>query len=116
MKKLACLLPVLIFMVSCDSRTYEEISDRTPVPDQVRYAVEVKPIVEANCIGCHAPGGSAAYEPLTNYNEVKTNIASILDRIQRPNGDPQKMPKGGSLSPTQIAIFIKWNTDGLIEN
>ena len=109
-------MPVLIFMVSCDSRTYEEISDKTPVPDQVRYAVEIKPIVDANCIGCHAPGGSASYKPLTNYNEVKINIASILDRIQRPNGDPQKMPKGGSLSPTQIAIFIKWNTDGLIEN
>jgi mono/diheme cytochrome c family protein len=116
MKKLIYLLPVLIFMVSCDSRTYEEISDKTPVPDQVRYAVEIKPIVDANCIGCHAPGGSASYKPLTNYNEVKINIASILDRIQRPNGDPQKMPKGGSLSPTQIAIFIKWNTDGLIEN
>jgi mono/diheme cytochrome c family protein len=103
-------------MVSCDSRTYEEISDKTPLPDQVRYAVEVKPIVEANCIGCHSSNGSASYQPLTNYDQVKSNIASILDRIQRPSGDPQKMPKGGSLSPTQIAIFIKWNTDGLIEN
>lgn len=103
-------------MVSCDSRTYEEISDKTPVPDQVRYAVQVKPIVDTNCSGCHSAGGSASYKPLTNYDQVKANITSVLDRIQRPNGDPQKMPKGGSLSPTQIAIFIKWNTDGLIEN
>ncbi|WP_449400787.1 hypothetical protein [Chryseobacterium wanjuense] len=47
---------------------------------------------------------------------MKTHIDNILDRIQRPNGDPLKMPQGGALSPSQINIFTKWKADGLVEN
>lgn len=116
MKKLIHLLSVLTVFVSCESRTYEEISDKTPVPEQVRYTVDVKPIIETNCIGCHSPGGPAASKPLTSYDLVKGNIDNIIDRIQRPLGTAGRMPPGGSLSQSQINFFIKWKADGLIEN
>ncbi|MBL3550480.1 hypothetical protein JML65_23185 [Chryseobacterium sp. KMC2] len=98
---------------SCDSRTYEEISDNTPITLPVKYTADVKPIIDNNCIGCHSAG---SFKPLVTYDQAKNNIDGILDRIQRPNGDPEKMPKGGSLSATQINIFIKWKADGLTEN
>ncbi|MBK1898083.1 hypothetical protein JHL15_20120 [Chryseobacterium sp. YIM B02567] len=112
MKKLLFILSSGALLISCESRTYEEISDHTPITEQIKYEKDIKPIVEANCVICHSPGAQA----LTNYNQVKNNIDKILDRIQRPNGDPGKMPQGGSLSPSQINMFIKWKTDGLIEN
>lgn len=115
MKKLAYILFPAV-LISCESRTYEEISDNTPITQQVKYTTDVKPIIDANCIGCHSPGGPASPYPLTNYDQVKNNIDKIIDRIQRPNGDPGKMPQGGSLSPSQINTFIKWKADGLIEN
>lgn len=99
-------------MTACESRTYEEISDNTPITETVTYTKDVKPIIEANCIGCHSPGAQA----LTNYSQVKANIDNIIDRIGRPNGDPLKMPQGGSLSASQINIFTKWKADGLTEN
>lgn len=101
-----------VLFIACESRTYEEISDNTPIVAQVTYTKDVKPIIEANCIGCHSPGAQA----LTNYDQVKNNIDNILDRIGRPNGDPLKMPQGGSLSPSQINIFTKWKAEGLVEN
>lgn len=115
MKKLAYLLSLssMIILNSCDSRTYEEISDNTPIILPVKYTADVKPIVDNHCIGCHSAG---SFKPFVTYDQVKNNIEGILDRIQRPNGDPLKMPKGGSLSATQINTFIKWKTDGLIEN
>ncbi|WP_228457952.1 hypothetical protein [Chryseobacterium candidae] len=115
MKKLTSLLILssAIILTACDSRTYEEISDNTPITTPVKYTADVKPIVDNNCISCHSAG---SFKPLVTYGQVKNNIDGILDRIQRPNGDPGKMPQGGSLSAAQINIFIKWKTDGLNEN
>lgn len=115
MKKLTSLLILssAIILTACDSRTYEEISDNTPITAPVKYTADVKPIVDNNCIVCHSASG---YKPLVTYDQVKNNIDGILDRIQRPNGDPEKMPQGGSLSAAQINIFIKWKADGLNEN
>ncbi|MCW3160196.1 hypothetical protein [Chryseobacterium oryctis] len=106
----------LITLLACESRTYEEISENVPVVEKVTYSKDIKPIIDANCIVCHSAGGQASFQPWTGYNQVKIHIDNILDRIQRQNGDPLKMPKGGSLSPMQINIFIKWKADGLPEN
>lgn len=112
MKKFMYIISSAVLWVACEGRTYEEISDKTPIAEQVTYTKDVKPIIDANCVSCHSPGAQA----LTNYNQVKNNIDNIIDRIGRPTGDPLKMPQGGSLSPSQINIITKWKTDGLLEN
>lgn len=112
MKKFMYLISSAVLVTACESRTYEEISDVKPIADKVTYSKDVKPIIDANCTNCHSPGVQA----LTNYSQVKANIDNVIDRISRANGDPGKMPQGGALSPAQINIFIKWKTDGLIEN
>lgn len=116
MKKIIYISGLILFISSCESRTYEEISDKTPIAQTIRYETDIKPIINANCISCHSAGGPASFQPWTNYSQVKNNIDNILDRIQRPAGDPQKMPQGGSLSASQINTFIKWKADGLVEN
>ncbi|WP_051878794.1 hypothetical protein [Chryseobacterium sp. FH1] len=98
---------------SCDSTTYEEISDNTPITSIVKYEADIKPIIENSCISCHSSSSSA---PLTNYSQVRANIDNIINRIQRPAGDPLRMPQGGSLPQNQINIIVKWKADGLIEN
>ncbi|WP_294300560.1 hypothetical protein [uncultured Chryseobacterium sp.] len=112
MKKLIGIISAAVVCIACESRTYEEISDNTPIAQVVTYNKDVKAIMDANCVSCHSPGPQA----LTNYTQVKTNINSIIDRISRPTGDPLKMPQGGSLSPAQINIITKWKADGLLEN
>ncbi|MBT2620776.1 MULTISPECIES: c-type cytochrome [Chryseobacterium] len=116
MKKLIYIIASTALLISCESRTYEEISDNTPITQQVKYTTDIKPIIDANCISCHSVNGPAAYKPFTNYDLVKASIDDMLNRIQRPLGDPEKMPQGGSLPQSQINIFIKWKADGLIEN
>lgn len=116
MKKITYIISSAIVLIACESRTYEEISDKTPVAELVTYNKDVKPIIDANCISCHSAGGSASFQPWTNYSQVKNNIDNIINRISKPIGDPLKMPQGGSLSPSQISIITKWKTDGLSEN
>ena len=101
-----------VVLTACESRTYEEISDNTPIAEVVTYNKDVKPIIDANCASCHSPGVQA----LSNYSQVKANIDNVINRISRANGDPLKMPQGGSLSPSQITIITKWKADGLLEN
>ncbi len=116
MRKVIYILAIISFAaitIGCESRTYEEISENKPIILPVKYTTDIKPIMDNNCIGCHSAG---SFKPLATYDQVKNNIDGILDRIQRANGDPQKMPKGGSLSATQINTFIKWKADGLTEN
>lgn len=113
MKKFFYILSGFALLISCESRTYEEISDNTPITEIVKYNTEVKTIIDNNCIGCHAAG---SFKPLATYNDVKTNIDAIINRIQKQNGDPLKMPQGGSLSGSQINVIVKWKADGLLEN
>ena len=109
-------IPILVFsLVSCETRTYEEISGSVTLPQTVKYSQDVQPILAGNCTVCHSPGGAAGFYPLTDYGLVKNAIDHILDRVQRPNGDPQKMPQGGSLSQAHIDLLKKWKTDGLQE-
>ena len=115
MKKLFIFLLPTIFLIFFESRTYEEISDQTPLNATITYVNDVKPIIDANCVTCHAPGGSASYQILTNYNEVKMQIDEIINRIEKPIGDPLKMPQGSALPKQQIEIIKKWKADGLLQ-
>lgn len=93
-------VPVLGFLVlmSCDTKTYEEISDVKPITENVTYNKNVKAIMDNNCVVCHSATGSNPYFPLTDYTAVKNSIDNILDRIQRANGDPLKI---------LITVFIR---------
>ncbi|SHK06073.1 c-type cytochrome [Epilithonimonas mollis] len=112
------LVPVtgFLMLMSCDTKTFEEISDVKPIPETVNYNNSVKTIINNNCVICHSSVGTASFLPLTDYAAVKNSVDNILDRIQRANGDPLKMPQGGTLSQDNINIINKWKADGLLEN
>lgn len=75
----------------------------------VTFNADIKPLITANCGSCHSS--------FTTYQTAKNNIDKILDRIQRAAGSSGAMPQGGpKLSQSDIDKFIKWNTDGLLEN
>ena len=112
---IAGFLLFIILFASCDTRTYEEIADPIAVIQTVNYNDNVKSIIESNCLSCHGTVGSASYYPLNNYNETKNAIDNIINRIERPIGDPLKMPQGSSLSQNNIAIIKQWKVDGLLE-
>lgn len=113
MKKIIYTLPI-IALLSCESRTYDDISDQTPVAATVNYNTNVKPILDKNCVGCHAKGTQPP--PLDNYTDAKKNIDLIIQYIKKPASDAYLMPLGGPPLPaTQISTIEKWKTDGLLE-
>lgn len=134
MKKTIVLTILMAVFASCsDSDTFQDIETPpetgTPptnptdptnptTPTALTYNKDVKSIIDANCISCHASGRSAAFRPLTTFAQVKAAVesAGLLSRIQLQNGQQGIMPQGGRMSQANIDVIVKWNTDGLKEN
>lgn len=105
--------------MSCSNDSKDDLksTDNIPKESTITYEGTIKKIVTENCISCHgsfAPSGGLS---LTNYSQVKDAVKNngLLDRINKPEGDPLLMPADGKLTIEQLASFSKWQIDGLLE-
>ncbi|TDO77607.1 hypothetical protein EV143_104374 [Flavobacterium chryseum] len=117
MKKYIYLSAIILSLYGCESTTYESLEEEPEViVGKVTYTANAKAIIDANCIACHASGGTLT--PLETYAEVKDAMqnTNLLDRIQRQNGTPGQMPRAGRMAQDKINTILQWNTDGLLEN
>ena len=93
------------------------------------YQADIKPIIEANCIECHVPGGKGyvksgllmdSYENLmkgTKFGAVVvpgSSVSSTLYRLVSGKADPSiRMPHGGGeLSDAEVATIATWIDQG----
>jgi len=115
------LIPLFGFVVlccACDKNSTDDLTEPTPV-DMVTYTEHVKPIIDNNCIVCHAnPPVNSAPMPLIGYEHVKQAVIErgLIDRISREQGAPGMMPNGGMRLPQhQIDLIIQWKDQGFQE-
>lgn len=104
--KIVAMIMSTVFMVSCTSNTYQEIS--APVTNPT-YTTNVEPVIKANCTGCHNGG---EYPNLETYAEVKdaTQNGALICRISNNCGSV--MPPSGALSQQTIDLIKLWQTQG----
>ncbi|MGN7808260.1 c-type cytochrome [Flavobacterium sp. KACC 22758] len=116
MKKYIFLSGILLSLYGCESNTYESLEEPEVIVGKVTYNANAKAIIDANCIACHASGGTL--KPLETYAQVRDAMLNtdLLDRIQRQNGTPGQMPRAGRMSQDKINTILQWNADGLLEN
>lgn len=83
------------------------------------YTLNVKSIIDNNCIMCHAATPvNGAPMSLTTYEQVKDAILNrpLVEKISKAQGEPGMMPNGGTRLPqASIDLIIKWQEDGLQE-
>ncbi len=89
------------------------------VPENPSYQQHVRPILEANCVSCHAEDQIAAYAPLTSQDDVMMfadDIAFHVSARLMPPWMPSSLniplKKDRSLSAEEIAIIIAWAEGG----
>jgi len=117
MKKIIVLfgltLTVALFIYSCNSSTYDEIS--VPVTNPT-YEANIAPTIKANCTGCHSNNGQ--YPKLTDYSSVKdaAQNGNLICRIDKSQACGQIMPPSGSLSGIMIERIKLWKEQGYIQN
>ena len=111
------LLPLLT-LTSCSNESTTDLIDM-PIVENVTYTNDVKPIIDANCLGCHSsPTANGAPMSLNTYEKVKEFVQNdkIIDRISRNQGQPGMMPLGGTRLPQPIIdLVVEWKQQGLQE-
>ena len=95
----------------------------------VTYQTNIKPIIDANCVSCHVPGGAGyeksglrmdSYESLmqgTKFGAVVvpgSSIGSTLYLLVAGKADPSiRMPHGSASLPDQdVAAIAAWIDQG----
>ncbi|MET0758891.1 MAG: hypothetical protein ABWZ56_00610 [Flavobacterium sp.] len=109
----------ILIISSCTSDSESDLTDNTPINENVTYTGTVRNIIDNNCIMCHGiTPTNGAHISLTTYANVKDAVLNkgLLDRISRPQGSAGMMPSGGTRLPqSTIDQVVQWENDGLLE-
>jgi len=117
MKKLSVivLLASIIFVLSYCSSSKKAKSSRMETA-QLVYENSVKTVIAGHCSPCHITSKGGRKRAYDNYANVKSDIDSIIHRIELIPGEKGFMPfKNPRLSDSTIAVFKQWKADGLLE-
>ncbi|HEU4406266.1 MAG TPA: hypothetical protein VFS43_13460 [Polyangiaceae bacterium] len=121
---LACLVSALAALALASACGGDDDGAPTPLTPaaSLTYHRDVRPIVEANCVGCHSPEGGAfsmQYDPAEWQNGAPSwagSAAAAVASGAMPPWMPDEAcrPLKGSrrLAPEQVQAFIDWRAGG----
>ena len=115
------LIPVVVFLLlagaSCTYNKEEELYGLACDTSNVRYSVEVKNILDANCVSCHNASNPGAGLNLNDYNVVKTSaLNGCLIGSVKQISPCVPMPPITKLSSCQIQQLDNWVKSGAPNN
>jgi len=104
-----------VLLISCGGSVADCPNDLpaacpSPVPS---HATDVKPIITAHCLKCHAPGGQGSSKDLTTYANASTQKQAVLTQSYSCRMPPQGEPR-----PTagERALLLGWLVCGSPNN
>ena len=104
---------VSVFFVSCLTNVEEDVIDDGEVIvdscSEITFSQNIKPIIDAACIDCHAIGGN--FPNLTSYSAISSNANSVKAEVVS-----RRMPKGISLTQSEIDAIVCWVESGALDN
>ena len=108
------LLLITISFSRCSKETIDENSIGDIITDSVFYNTDIKPLIDANCIGCHSGSNQSADVDLSTYKLVRFE-SEFRKLIERINDSQYPMPSAGLMSAKNRGKFDKWVADGFLE-
>lgn len=108
------LTPFLFF--NCTNHSEDDLTTANQNAT-FKYSIQVKPIIDANCLFCHGntPSNGAPMS-LVTYEQVKEAVLNrnLIGKISKSEGDPGLMPFGGPRLPqASIDAIVNWKNEGL---
>lgn len=83
----------------------------------VTFSVNVWPIIESTCKGCHTGSFPSGGVSLNNYNDVKSIADNgVLRSVLERNGPRKPMPPSGALEDCALSQIKIWIKDGAPNN
>lgn len=78
---------------------------------EITFSMNVKPIIDNNCVSCHSSSGQASFLNLETYDAVNLNALKVKSEVVTKD-----MPIGGSLTNEEIAAISCWVDAGALNN
>jgi len=122
MKKVFFIFYSLGFLSSCSYDTEEELYGITICETELMsFTDDVWPIIQENCVSCHGGETPFAGLALEHYSQIRTTaldttVEGVINRIDRPEGDPDIMPPNSRLEQCSIDKIKAWVEQGALEN
>lgn len=112
---------VLLSATSCYYDSKEDLYqfiDTSCDTSAVTYSEDISAILNTNCVSCHNTSLPNGNLDLSTYNGTKVGMdnGTILERINKPSGDPLLMPQGGKLDECSIQKITIWSNAGSPNN
>ncbi len=95
----------------------------------VSFYKEIRPILQANCAGCHQPAKAKGDYIMTDFAKLlaggdegdavvpgKPEASNLLKLATPADGKAEMPPKGDPLHDTQIALIRKWIAEGAADD
>jgi len=114
MKQISLLLLLALFIASCTSENEEDLfGDPVCETTNMSFSKDIAPIMNANCVACHTPNGTAPGFANT-YDGVKDMVDN--KELFRRIAIDKDMPPAGPLTDCQISKIKAWIDDGAPNN
>ena len=116
--KLICFfICIIVFMAAFGGCAYvkkDVIVVPCVIPDNVSYATDIVPILEANCYDCHTTSSNSSGVLLDNYDALVFYAQNgyLYGNITHAPGYNPMPDGGGKLSDCTIATIKKWIDSG----
>ena len=118
---------MVLLLAACDN---DKVDPGDPVvKDNVSFALDIQPILTAECATCHNPTevepdfregmAYASFEELIDHGDVIPGDAEgseLVEMLEFRSEDGNSMPPAGPLTPTEIALIKKWIDEGVKDN
>jgi mono/diheme cytochrome c family protein len=127
-RKIIALAIFAIMLIGLSSCYYDNKEELYPASancetDNMSYANDVWPVINASCVGCHGGAAPAGDIPLENYTDVAAaaainpgNYGSLYGAISHASGN-SPMPKGSNkLSDCTVTKIKAWIDQGAQDN
>lgn len=97
MKNFIILLLLISLFPACVKNVGEDTVDKTLDCSilETYYTDNLSSIFSSNCTGCHAGATPSGGLDLSSYTTMKSNLSTVLDRVNRDQGSSGFMPQGG---------------------
>jgi hypothetical protein len=90
-----------------------------PMPGGISFHKDIRPLMEARCLGCHVDGGSGPF-PLDTWERVEPLKAAVVNAVKTRRMPPwladstdcTKTRGDQRLTEAQLALFTSWEAAG----
>ncbi len=122
------LLSCLLLMVTISSVADDHVKPEQEA-DKISFYREIRPILQANCHGCHQPAKAKGQYQMTKFDRLlagggeeaaiiphQPDQSLMIELITPIDGEAEMPNKGDPLKPAQIELIRRWIAEGAVDD